>query len=85
MQFGKVYIDPKANFSKEEFAELVKGKDIGGMDRHEAWKMYYAKRPITLEELAFTTEELAVDIKPKKKKEEKLPEWQDDSQQDTQI
>lgn len=42
MQLGKTYLNEKelANISESDFANLVKGQDLGGVDRYEAWKKF---------------------------------------------
>lgn len=45
MQFGKVFIDSSSELTEDEFYNLVKGKDIGGIDRNEAYKLWSKSKP----------------------------------------
>jgi uncharacterized protein YifE (UPF0438 family) len=45
MQFGKVYVDPKAGLSEKEFMAIVRGQNIGGIDRRDAWEKYKKEIP----------------------------------------
>jgi hypothetical protein len=45
MQFGKVFINSLLDISESEFYSLVKGKDIGGIDRKYAFKIWLESKP----------------------------------------
>jgi hypothetical protein len=45
MQFGKVFINSLSELSESEFYSLVKGKDIGGIDRKDAYKLWLESKP----------------------------------------
>ena len=45
MQFGKVYIDSSLELSEEEFYSLVRGKDIGSIDKKDAYKVWLKSKP----------------------------------------
>jgi hypothetical protein len=45
MQFGKVFINSLSELSESEFYSLVKGKDIGGIDRKDAYKQWLESKP----------------------------------------
>lgn len=45
MQFGKVYIDSSLELSEDEFYSLVRGKDIGSIDRKDAYKLWLKSKP----------------------------------------
>lgn len=45
MQFGKVFINSLSELSESEFYNLVKGKDIGGIDRKDAYKLWLESKP----------------------------------------
>lgn len=45
MQFGKVFINSALEISEAEFYNLVKGKDIGGIDKKDAYKLWFESKP----------------------------------------
>jgi hypothetical protein len=45
MQFGKVYIDSSLDISEEEFYNIVRGKDIGSIDKKEAFIIFEKSKP----------------------------------------
>jgi hypothetical protein len=45
MQFGKVFISSLLDISESEFYNLVKGKDIGGIDKKDAYKKWFESKP----------------------------------------
>lgn len=45
MQFGKVFINSALDISEAEFYNLVKGKDIGGIDKKDAYKLWFESKP----------------------------------------
>lgn len=45
MQFGKVYIDSSLELSEDEFYSLVRGKDIGSIDRKDAFTIFEKSKP----------------------------------------
>lgn len=45
MQFGKVYIDSSLELSEDEFYSLVKGKDIGSIDKKDAFIIFEKSKP----------------------------------------
>jgi hypothetical protein len=45
MQFGKVFINSLSELSESEFYNLVKGKDIGGIDKKDAYKLWLESKP----------------------------------------
>jgi hypothetical protein len=45
MQFGKVFINSALDISEAEFYNLVRGKDIGGIDKKYAYKLWFESKP----------------------------------------
>jgi hypothetical protein len=45
MQFGKVFISSALELSEAEFFNLVRGKDIGGIDKKDAYKQWLESKP----------------------------------------
>lgn len=45
MQFGKVFISSALDISEAEFYNLVIGKDIGGIDKKDAYKKWFESKP----------------------------------------
>lgn len=45
MQFGKVFINSALDISEAEFYNLVKGRDIGGIDKKDAYKLWFESKP----------------------------------------
>jgi hypothetical protein len=45
MQFGKVFINSLLDISESEFYKLVIGKDIGGIDKKDAYKKWFESKP----------------------------------------
>jgi hypothetical protein len=45
MQFGKVFISSLLEFSESEFYNLVRGKDLGGIDKKDAYKKWLESKP----------------------------------------
>ena len=45
MQFGKVFINSALEISEAEFYNLVKGRDIGGIDKKDAYKLWFESKP----------------------------------------
>jgi hypothetical protein len=45
MQFGKVFISSLLDISESEFYKLVTGKDIGGIDKKDAYKKWFESKP----------------------------------------
>ena len=45
MQFGKVFINSLLDISESEFYNLVKGQDIGGIDKKYAYKLWFESKP----------------------------------------
>ena len=45
MQFGKVFINSALEISEAEFYNLVKGQDIGGIDKKDAYKLWFESKP----------------------------------------
>ena len=48
MQFGKVFINSALDISEAEFYNLVKGQDIGGIDKKDAYKLWFESKPKTV-------------------------------------
>jgi hypothetical protein len=45
MQFGKVFISSLLDISESEFYKLVIGKDLGGIDKKDAYKQWLKSKP----------------------------------------
>ncbi len=45
MQFGKVFISSLLECSESEFYSLIRGKDIGGIDKKDAYKLWLESKP----------------------------------------
>ena len=45
MQFGKVFISSALELSEAEFYNLVRGNDIGGIDKKDAYKQWFESKP----------------------------------------
>jgi hypothetical protein len=45
MQFGKVFINSLLDISESEFYKLVIGKELGGIDRKDAYKLWLESKP----------------------------------------
>ena len=45
MQFGKVFISPALEISEAGFYDLLKGKDLGGIDKKDAYKKWLESKP----------------------------------------
>jgi hypothetical protein len=45
MQFGKVFISSLLDISESEFYNLVTGKDIGDIDKKDAYKKWFESKP----------------------------------------
>lgn len=45
MQFGKLFISSALDLSEAEFYNLVRGNDIGGIDKKDAYKQWLESKP----------------------------------------
>ena len=45
MQFGKVFISSALDLSEAEFYNLVRGKNIGIIDKKDAYKKWFESKP----------------------------------------